>query len=138
MVNSNVYHFAKPTVNDDDVVHIDLVSPPPVCLVSGNRLAHNRFDLIGKAFLGADLHRGTLQLVRPTLKQAAMLARVNPTYVWWAIKRQAQRAKIEAGLLPLVPSAPKNSPAISDEDLIETFRKVGVEHAFDVLVAAAR
>jgi hypothetical protein len=132
-MGANLYHLAKPNVNGNDAVCIDL---PPT--VSGNYLAHNKYDAIGKAFLAADLYRGRMQLIRPTLTQAARLARTNYGYAWWAVKRQSERAKIEAGRLPLVPPVPKNPTEITDAELIDAFRKVGVEHAFDVLVEAAR
>jgi hypothetical protein len=71
--------------------------------VSGRYLAHNRLNAIERAFLAADLHEGAAELVAPTLKQAAHLARINPTYAWWAAKRLAERAAIEAREIPLVP-----------------------------------
>jgi hypothetical protein len=129
---ANVYHLINRDVND--------VEPAPV---SGNYLAYNRYDMIGKAFMAADLRRSARVLRNPTLVQAAWLARVNRTYAFWADKLYAQRAEIEAGLLPLVPPAPKLSlivpEVISDAELADTIRKVGVMRTLEMaaLVEAA-
>jgi hypothetical protein len=77
--------------------------------VSGRFLAHNQLSLVKKAFVGADLTTGRRPLVVPTVLQSAMLARVKPTYVHYALKRQDERAAIEAGLVPLVPPHTKDS-----------------------------
>jgi hypothetical protein len=74
--------------------------------ISGHFLAYNRHDRVAHAFYGADLVLSKTRLEKPTILQAAELCRVNPTYVHWAIKRQAERAEIEAGHMPLVPAAP--------------------------------
>jgi hypothetical protein len=71
--------------------------------LAGRFLAHNRRSRIERAFMAADLRAGAKTLVEPTLRQAAMLAGVNPTYAWWAARRIAERAEIEAGFVPLVP-----------------------------------
>src|SRR5262249_59654744 len=114
MAAATLYHLKKAAVNGDDTVRIDLASPPPpVRSVPGAYLAYNRFDPTGKAFLAADLHSGALQLVKPTLRQAAALARANYAYAWHAVKRRAQRAEIEAGPLPLVPPG-REHPSSTD------------------------
>jgi hypothetical protein len=97
---ASIYHLPKDDVNG--------VEPAPV---SGNYLSYNRYDPIGKAFMAADLHRGLRVLRNPTLVQSAWLSRVNRTYAFWADRRYAQRAEIEAGLLPLVP--PTATPKLS-------------------------
>jgi hypothetical protein len=99
---ANHYHCAQ------DVVK--LVVP-----ISGRYLAHSHLDAIERAFMAADLHQGMKQLVLPTMTQAASLARVNVTYAWWAAKRLAERAAIEAHEVPLVPPhlARTNSRALS-------------------------
>jgi hypothetical protein len=73
--------------------------------ITGRFLAHNRHDRVGRAFMAADLFTGATRLVKPTVTQAAFLADVNCAYAHWAIKRQAERAAIEAGLIPLVSAA---------------------------------
>jgi hypothetical protein len=73
---------------------------------------------------------------------------VNRTYVHWAIKRQAERTQIEAGLVPLVPpparrilrEAPDDIPvpaiAIPDVELIDFVRSVGVDRVLNAAVMA--
>jgi hypothetical protein len=116
--------------------------------ISGHCLAFNRHDRVGRAFIAADLYRGILRLTEPTKLQSAFLARVNPTYVHWAVKRQAERAEIEAGLIPLVPPqfiAPKANtlPAVTDVDdaaVVNFVRRVGVTRVLEaaVVVEAAQ
>jgi hypothetical protein len=86
-----------------------------------------------------------------------MLARVNFTYVHYAVKRQAERAEIERGLIPLVPphlgrktnghdrptiNAIKalqdtlRSIPILDSELINFVRSVGVNRVLEAAVAA--
>jgi hypothetical protein len=121
---ATVYHLPRDGVN--------AVEPPPSSVISGTFLSHNRYDLVGKAFLGADLHRGARLLRNPTIVQAAMLARVNRCYVDWAVKRYALRAQIEKGQLSLVPPPAKEATKALDVELANMIRKVGVAHALDV------
>jgi len=84
----------------------------------------------------------------PTMLQSAYLARVNVTYAWWAFKRQAERAAIEAGLIPLVPSErakangtslavpPAPAPGIGDMDLIHIAKHVGTDRMLAAAMAA--
>ena len=113
--------------------------------ISGNFLAHNHFDRIGRAFIAADLYLGATQLIKPTVTQTALLAGVNRNYAHCAIKRQAERAEIEAGRIPLVPAPfPKANgstlPAsitgqMPDSDLIDFVRSVGVNRVLEAAVA---
>ena len=114
--------------------------------ISGNFLAHNHFDRIGRAFIAADLYLGATQLIKPTVTQTALLAGVNRNYAHCAIKRQAERAEIEAGLIPLVPAPPVSKangstlPAsitgqMPDSDLIDFVRSVGVNRVLEAAVA---
>jgi hypothetical protein len=115
--------------------------------ISGRYLAHNRFDRIGRAFIAADLYSGTMRFIKPTVTQAVFLAGVNRAYVHWAIKRQAERAEIEADLIPLVPApalVPKANGSmllasitgqLPDADLIDFVRSVGVNRALEAAVA---
>jgi hypothetical protein len=45
--------------------------------ISGRFLAHTRDSRIARAFTAADLHAGTKQLIKPTMVQAAFLARIS-------------------------------------------------------------
>jgi hypothetical protein len=78
--------------------------PVPSMTVTGRYLAHNRLDLVRRAFLAADLHSGARRLVAPTVAQSAILAGVNRTYAHLAGQRQFERDAIEAGLIPLMPA----------------------------------
>jgi hypothetical protein len=102
-------------------------------MVSGRYLAHNRLSRVERAFFAADLHAGTVQLVRPTIVQAAALAGVNATYVHWAIRQQTNRAAIVRGLLPLVP--PYTKAGINDAKLFDIISTVGIDHLLAVAAA---
>jgi hypothetical protein len=100
--------------------------------VTGRYLAHNHLNRVQKAFLARDLSVGAKQLVEPTILQAAMLAKVNATYVHWAIKQAANRFEIEAGYLPLVPSrVVRSTTPISDPEVIDFVRRAGVGRVID-------
>jgi hypothetical protein len=119
-------------------VDVNAVYDPGPLPISGNFLSHNRHDAVGKAFVGAGLVHKARVLTDPTIVQAAMLARVNRTYVFWAVKRWEQREKILAGLLPLVPPfIPKpvtliTPETITDAELAEVIRKAGITRTLDV------
>jgi hypothetical protein len=107
--------------------------------IPGSYLAYNQLSLIKRAFLAADLHLGAKHPTALTQLQSAMLARVNRTYVHWAVKRQAERAEIERGLFPLVPAAPVrangNGTAHIDQALFNIIATVGVEKALTIAAA---
>jgi hypothetical protein len=111
--------------------------------ITGQFLAHNRDSQVVRAFYAEDLHSGAKRLVEPMMTQAAYLARVNVTYAWWAHKRQAERAAIEAGFVPLVPSrlvAPATNghlPAVSEIDDSTLFNIIAVKGVDRVLSVAA-
>ena len=126
--------------------------------IPGSYLAYNQLSLIERAFLAADLHLGAKRPTALTQQQSATLARVNRTYVHWAVKRQAERAEIERGLIPLVPAhlgrktnGHDNRPTINaikalqdtlrsipilDSELINFVRSVGVNRVLEAAVAA--
>lgn len=108
----------------------------PVNYVTGRYLAHNHLDRVSKAFLASDLISGSKQLVKPTILQAAMLAKVNSTYAWWATRQGSNRFEIERGYLPLVPP-PVQAP-ISDPEIIDFVRRVGIGRVLDAAVEAAQ
>jgi hypothetical protein len=113
--------------------------------ISGRYLAHNRHDHVAHAFFAGDLVLGKTRLVQPTVTQAAFLAGVNRAYVHWAIKRQDERAEIEAGLIPLVPPPLPRADGnmlpmsitgrIPDCDLVDFVRSVGVNRVLEAAVA---
>jgi hypothetical protein len=114
--------------------------------VTGAYLAHNHLSMIGRAFLAADLKRGALHIVDPTLTLCASAARVNYTYAFWATQRQAERSQILAGVIPLVPRQPVSKangstlPAfvtgqMPDADLIDLVRKVGPYRILEIAAA---
>ena len=101
--------------------------------VTGRFLAHNRLSRARRSFLSAELNLGVKQLVEPTLTQAAMLAGVSRASAFWAIRRMAERAEIEAGLLPLTP--PRSAPnKISDAEIAAVIRSAGLDRMLAVAV----
>jgi hypothetical protein len=120
----------------------------PVPTLSGRFLAHNRHNLAVRAFFGADLHLGAKRPDKLTRQQSAGLARVSSTYVWWAEKRMAERAAIEAGVIPLVPASPISKAngngtivpmsvtgQMPDPALIDFVRSVGVTRVLEAACA---
>jgi hypothetical protein len=115
--------------------------------ITGRFLAHNHHNRVARAFTAADLHAGTKQLIKPTMVQAALLARVSAAYAWAAVKRQNQRAEIEAGLIPLVPASvvgPKTNGngsalvvpgTIDDAELMHIAHVVGADRMLAAAVA---
>jgi hypothetical protein len=103
--------------------------------VTGRYLAHAKLSAAERAFIASDLVDGRLQLVKPTLTAAAHLARTNVTYVQAALKRQDERALIEAGVrplaLPLQPALPEHKSA--QEKLADIVREVGSGMVLDLL-----
>jgi hypothetical protein len=115
--------------------------------ISGNYLAHNHASAVIRAFIGADLVSGVRCPVGLNQKQAAGLARVSPIYVYWALKRQADRAEIERGHTPLIPPhgevvAPKTNGAtasgIDDAGLVQFVRSVGIDRVIHAAIAVER
>jgi hypothetical protein len=122
------------------------VNPTPI---SGSYLARNHAGMARRAFIAADLHLGTSVLTVPTQTQAAALARVNVSYVRWALKRQAERTDIERGHVPLIPPqgivAPKTNGAtptttsgIDDAGLVQFVRSVGIDRVIHAAIAVER
>jgi hypothetical protein len=122
------------------------VNPTPI---SGSYLAHNHASTVILAFIAADLVREVKHLVAPTQVQAAWLAQVNRGAVYWALKRQADRAEIERGHTPLVPSrgevvVPKTNGTthttngIDDAGLVQFVRSVGIDRVIHAAIAVER
>jgi hypothetical protein len=120
----------------------------PAPAISGNFLARNRYDVVAHAFYACDLFTGAKRLVKPTMLQAAHLARVNVTYAWWAHKRQAERAVIEAGKIPLVPpllakvngtplAPPVVNTGIDDAELMHIAHRVGPDRMLAAAIAVS-
>jgi hypothetical protein len=121
----------------------------PIPSLTGHFLARNQKSLIARAFFGADLHLGVKRLDKPTRRQAALLARVNSTYVWWAEQRMGERRQIEEGFIPLVPAvartngngtAPPVVPDVSidDAELMHIANLVGPDRMLAAAIAAGR
>jgi len=111
------------------------VNPTPI---SGSFLARNHAGMATRAFMAADLHLGTSVLTAPTQPQAAALARVNARYVYWGVKRQAERADIEAGRIPLIPNPKTNgmtASGIDDAGLVQFVRSVGIDRVIHAAIA---
>jgi hypothetical protein len=114
------------------------VNPTPI---SGSFLARNHAGMATRAFMAADLHLGTSVLTAPTQPQAAALARVNARYVYWGVKRQAERADIEAGRIPLIPNPKTNgmtASGIDDAGLVQFVRSVGIDRVIHAAIAVER
>ena len=123
------------------------VNPTPI---PGIYLARNHLSLIKRAFLAADLISGAKCLTAPTQKQAAGLARVNAFYVYWALKRASDRAEIERGHVPLIPShgeivapktngtTPTTASGIDDAGLVQFVRSVGIDRVIHAAIAVER
>jgi hypothetical protein len=109
--------------------------------ITGRYLAHNQLSLVEKAYLGADLHTGKRVLVAPTVVESAMLARVNTTYVHYALKQEANRFAIEHRYTPLVPPRIKELtvpmvPEVYDQAaIIDIVRRVGIGRVLDAACA---
>ena len=118
--------------------HYQLPEPTamPVPFLTGRFLAHNQESRVVRAFLAAELHAGVKRLDKPTRLQAALLARVNPTYALWAEKRMEERWQIEAGLIPLVPAAVVPDVGIDDAQLTHIANLVGAERMLAAAIAA--
>jgi hypothetical protein len=121
--------------------------------VRGRLLSRSPSSHHERAFRGADFYCGRAHLVKPTLMQSAFLAHSTPTAIWWAVHREAYRAEILAGLLPLTPprvrplrapfniftsctepALPPIDTAIDDAELVAIARLVGIDR---MLTAAA-
>jgi hypothetical protein len=100
-----------------------------------HRLADQAISAAERAFIGSDLVDGRLQLVKPTLRAAAHLARTNTSYVQWALQRQAERLAIEAGAVPLVPAhRPALPPSITAQArLADLVAELGSNQVLDLL-----
>jgi hypothetical protein len=76
----------------------------PVRTITGRYLAHAKHTREQWAFLGAELHLGSLRPVDLTVIQAAFLAHgVHPSAVHLALQHIGDRKAIEAGSMSLVP-----------------------------------
>ena len=128
--------------------HLPEPAAMPIPSLTGRFLAHNQESRVVRAFLAAELHAGVKRLDKPTRLQAALLARVNPTYALWAEKRMEERWQIEAGLIPLVPAAPVRTNGngavqpvvpdvgIDDSQLTHIANLVGAERMLAAAIAA--
>jgi hypothetical protein len=79
------------------------------------QLAHGDLSKAEKAFYCADLFTGRRCLADHTVAGLARYVGINPTLVHWALKQEANRDAIIAGLLPLVPPP---GPAVKAERMV--------------------
>jgi hypothetical protein len=138
MKTDRIYHEISPQQDD----------PTVLSLVSGRSLAHGKRSVAERAFLGADLHSGRVDLVCPTIKQSACLVHVCVPYVAAAIvvgDDQAARDAVIAGELTL-PEAAKasNVGSISlaehfaratPDEWLEAARVIGPGVIWDTMIA---
>jgi hypothetical protein len=97
-------------------------------------LAHAKRSVAERAFLGADLVTERVRLIKPTQTAAAYLVGTNVTYVQAALRQQAERAAIEAGLRPLVPPLRPTLASPSARDRVtELVNEVGCNVILDIL-----
>jgi hypothetical protein len=149
-----VVHRAAMEVKLQLIIHdkdyqVPATTATSVPALTGRHLAHTHANRVVRAFNAADLHSGAKRLVQPTMVQAAFIARVSTAYAWWAEKRMAERAAIEAGYVPLVPAG---TPArgsgnghtalapvdIDDDELVRIAELVGVSRMIDAAAMAER
>jgi hypothetical protein len=96
-----------------------------------------------RAFTAADLAVGRRHLIKPTVRQAAVLCSVSVRYTYAALRAANDpglRASIEAGCQPLISTANSETLAqhfarTSKEELLECARTVGVDVLWDTLIA---
>lgn len=105
--------------------------------VTGQALSRKRnWRLHERAFWAADLYSGDKRLIKPTLAQAAALTGAGSTSsVWWALQREAVREEIMLGLLPMVPPRATKPVPVSDGDLFDFVRNVGIGRVLDAACA---
>jgi hypothetical protein len=117
------------------------VNPAPSLPLRGRYLSRGLKGKHEAAFVAADLYAGRKHLIEPSLAVAAAITGASPTEVWWALRRQMERAAILSGQMPLVPSRPHKAPAVngngsvSDAELLQIVRSVGVARVLDAAVA---
>ncbi|PWT93559.1 MAG: hypothetical protein C5B56_00550 [Proteobacteria bacterium] len=118
-------------------------SAKPLCL-SGASLAQlvRRMSPVERAILGAELVEGRRVLEPPTAKTAAALVHVGHAYLFAALRLTPdQRSAVLAGERPLVEPRrcappPIDWGSVDDEALVEAVRLIGVNRAFDAVIAA--
>jgi hypothetical protein len=104
--------------------------------VTGQFLAHTRHHRLNKvrlSFLGADLVKGNVYLIDPTVTQTSGLVGVSESYIHAAIRRYADRGPIECGDLPLVPPA---TPVNAEDRLARLINAYGFDRIIDMRVVA--
>jgi hypothetical protein len=97
-------------------------------------LDHGTPTKVERAFVAADWASGRIPY-RPTIAEAAVRAGVSPTYACHALHRQADRAEIVAGRIPLIPPSrsPSSSEARDRKRLARMASKRGVERLLEML-----
>jgi hypothetical protein len=121
------------------------ISGPTASPISGQLLARNHYDRVGRAFTAADLVLGNTHLVKPTVGQAALLAKTNRNDVHAALRQQDERDAIEAGRLPLFPKFNGNGHCrlsqgsllaeATHSELVDLVRVIGVDRVLEAACA---
>jgi hypothetical protein len=113
-----------------------LTTAPTAASLTGRSLAAKlpHLSKVERAFLGADLHNGKLKAVSLTLGQAALLARVNVTYIKAAVVascgERGERFEILAGIRQLIKAK------ADDATLIQLAKTVGADRWIAAGIAA--
>ena len=138
----NISFLAKSTAGASPTQPVIIKAPPvvikvPPRVVNGRSLAH---QVAGKspterALILADNHSA---LLRPTVKQWALITGANLSYAHAAIKLGSdERRLVDAGLRPMIPvqrGAPA-APKSDAETVAEIVGRVGVDRALEMIVA---
>jgi hypothetical protein len=118
----------------------------PSSTMSGRSVAQNKRGAVGRAFMAAELVTGRVRLSRLTATQAALILKVNRTYVHAALAvgdDPTKRAAILRGYEPLVaPAAPKPVPETLGQHLARSTpteraaaaREIGVGTVWDSMI----
>jgi hypothetical protein len=110
----------------ENICHETVPQDEPRFLIRGRSLAHGKRSATERAFVAADLHRNRIDLISPTVKQAAALANVCVPYVTAAVfvaDDQALREAVLAGEVSLFDAVRSNAA----ESLVAHFRRSSVE-----------
>jgi hypothetical protein len=133
-------------LNLESTTMLDNLSRVPCATpVTGQSISHLRYNAVERAFAGADFVRGRIVLHHPTIKQAADLFRVSPSYIEAALKADIyKRLSVLQGCEPLIPPKPKlkNKPETLAERLVRATpaervmaaREIGVATVWDEMV----
>ena len=101
--------------------------PWPVLKITGQNLAKGRRSRQQRRYLAEHLAAGKVELTKPTLKQAAALARVSVAEIYRA--RHARKPK------PTPPSLADQLRTASPAELCEAAKAIGIDVVWDTMIA---